>query len=299
MITHTRVIDLATGHPLPQIGAATMENSYPQGKKSVDELAAYLAYALQILKNCDIPCEGITTPGGFGNAVKQELGLAAREAVGRVYGAEVPHYFKYVSDGKESTCPKLEHVEGAGSDAPRFVVSVPAATGDWFGNWDGDSEPAGHRYANADATAGRLVELIERGEPAVMLCHWPGLYTHGTKKGFEHCKQAIAALEGRYRDRTVWMKIGELARYWAAKELTRIDRAGGRIALAAPLACPRFTLRTRVAGAAPPTLRQKGGPAPLQEARTPRDLKTGTWLRQDDSMTVCFDLAKGESVLTV
>ena len=66
MITHTRVIDLQTGRPLSEISDATMENSYPQTSKSVDELAAYLAYALRILKNCDLPCEGITTPGGFG-----------------------------------------------------------------------------------------------------------------------------------------------------------------------------------------------------------------------------------------
>lgn len=67
MITHTRVIDLNTGRPMEAINAGTMENSYPQQKKSVDELAAYLAYALRILKNCELPCEGITTPGGFGD----------------------------------------------------------------------------------------------------------------------------------------------------------------------------------------------------------------------------------------
>ena len=63
MITHTRVIDLKTGRPIKEISPATMENSYPQEKKSVDELASYLAYALRILRNCELPCEGITTPG--------------------------------------------------------------------------------------------------------------------------------------------------------------------------------------------------------------------------------------------
>ena len=63
MITHTRVIDLKTGRPFDEINPSTMENSYPQVDKSVDELASYLAYALRILKNCDLPCEGITTPG--------------------------------------------------------------------------------------------------------------------------------------------------------------------------------------------------------------------------------------------
>ena len=76
MITHTRVIDLASGRPLEEISSATMENSYPQAKKSVDELAAYLAYALRIVKNCDLPCEGITTPGGFGNGVKSDIAAA-------------------------------------------------------------------------------------------------------------------------------------------------------------------------------------------------------------------------------
>jgi len=297
MITHTRVIDLPTGRPLEQITSATMENSYPQGKKSVDELAAYLAYALRILKNCDIPCEGITTPGGFGNAVKSELSQAVGQAVRDVYSAELPHYFKYVSGGKESTWPKLEHLKGADSDSPRLTVSAPAGTGDWFGNWDGDAEPEGHRYANADATAGRMVELIERGEPAVMLCHWPGLYTHGTKKGFEQFKQVITALEGRFRDRMIWMKIGELARYAAARELTRIGRAGAKVALAAPFACASFTVRLPSAASAAPKLTCRDKNVQLAEVKDLRDLKPGKFLRQAGNLTLCFDLPKGSSTL--
>ncbi|RMF39478.1 MAG: hypothetical protein D6753_13700, partial [Planctomycetota bacterium] len=86
MITHTRVIDLQTGRPLADASAATMENSYPQQEVSVDYLASYLAYALRILNNCGLPCEGITTPGGFGNRVKQKLPVAVRQAVSDVYG---------------------------------------------------------------------------------------------------------------------------------------------------------------------------------------------------------------------
>ena len=101
MITHTRVIDLKTGRPLQAINSSTMENSYPQGKKSVDELASYLAYALKILKHCELPCEGVTTPGGFGNQVKPELSLAVDEAVRDVFGVSLPHYFKYVHTGDQ------------------------------------------------------------------------------------------------------------------------------------------------------------------------------------------------------
>ena len=50
-----------------------------------------MAYALQILKNVDIPCEGITTPGGFGNQVLPELAQATLEACQDVFNAEIPH----------------------------------------------------------------------------------------------------------------------------------------------------------------------------------------------------------------
>ncbi len=299
MITHTRVIDLRTGRPFEEISSATMENSYPQTKKSVDELAAYLAYALRILKNCELPCEGITTPGGFGGRVRSELSLAVHQAVRDVHGAELPHYFKYFSGGKESTQPKLEHVQGLDTDDPRVTVNVPVGTGDWFGGWDGDNQPEGERYANQDATEGRMVELIRRGEPAVMLCHWPGMYTHGTKKGFEAFKRVVLALEGRYRDQTIWMKLSEIARYWAARELTRIEQSDGRLTLTAPFASPRFTVRAPATAGAPPKLSHGGVPIPLEEVSRLGDLKPGTWLREQDGVTLCFDLPKGQVTLTL
>jgi hypothetical protein len=299
MISHTRVIDIRSGRPIAEISSATMENSYPQSKKSVDELAAYLAYALRILKNCDLPCEGITTPGGFGNAVKAELSLAVQESVRDVYGAEIPHYFKYVSGGKESTQPKLEHVRGLGGGDLRLTVNVPAGTGDWFGGWDGDLQPQGHRYANRDATDGRMVELIERGEPAVMLCHWPGMYTHGSKQGFAHFQEVVLALEGRFRDRMLWMKVSEIARYWAAKGLTGIERQGNRVALSAPFACPRFTLRVSAPGNAPPRLVHAGKPIAIREVPRLPDLGAGTWVREPEGLMICFDLPKGDVVLSL
>jgi hypothetical protein len=294
MVTHTRIIDTKTGRPLDDIGPGAMENWYPHGRKSVDELADYIAFALRILKNCDIPCEGITTPGGFGNLQKRELALAVKQAVSDVFRPEIPHYFKYVLGGKESTQPRLEHVEAADTDAPRLVVNVPAGTGDWFGGWDGDVEPQGHKYANDDATAGRMVELIERGEPAVMLCHWAGMYTHGTKKGFVHFKKVVSALERRYGDRTLWMKLSEMARYQSARALTRIERDGPRIALIAPFACPAFTIRLESA-LSPPRL----GDAALEQVNEKRALRAGAWVRDGRGMLACFDLPKGRSVLAV
>jgi hypothetical protein len=301
MITHTRVIDLATGRPFAEIQAATMENSYPQAKKSVDELAAYLAYALRILQQCDLPCEGVTTPGGFGNAVKSEFSLAVHQAVRDVYAVELPHYFKYVSEGRETTQPRLEHVQGLDTADPRVVVSAWAGTGDWFGGWDGDEPIRGERYCNRDATGGRLVELIERGEPAVMLCHWPGLYNQGACTGFQEVKRVITTLEQRYRDGTLWMKSSELARYWAARELTRIERRDNGAKFTAPFACPQFTVRLRTTAVSTPHLLSgdKSVALPLREVRAARDLESGTYLREADALVACFDLPQGTASLTL
>jgi hypothetical protein len=297
MVSHTRVIDVATGRPLPDVSPATMENWYPQGEKSVDELAAYVAYALRILRNCDLPCEGITTPGGFGTGVEAELSQAVGEAVREVFGAEVPHYCKYVAEGGEDPRPRLEHVRGLGTGDLRVVVNVPAAAGDWFGGWDGDEPSRGYLYADAEAKTGRVVELIESGGPAVMYGHWPGLYTHGTKEGFRDLQKVVTALAGRFGEETVWMKLSEIARYWAARELTAISRSGDEVHLDAPFACPAFTLRLVARSSGPLSIRHDGQPVALREIGDRRRLAPGTWLREGDRRTLCFDLAKGKTTL--
>jgi hypothetical protein len=299
MITHTRVIDIKTGRPMQEISPATMENSYPQTKKSVDELAAYLAYALRILKNCELPCEGITTPGGFGNSVESELSLAVQQAVRDVYGVELPHYFKYVSEGTESAEPKMEHVNLKDANDPRVTVNVPAGTGDWYGGWDGDEKSQGHLYANEDATSGRMVELIERGEPAIMLCHWAGMYTHGTKQGFADLKKVVVALNERFAEQTMWMKVSEIARYWAVKELTTIQSRAGRVTFQAPFGGPNFTVGLKLRAETDPKWSAAGRPVTLRQVSSAPQLSSGTWLRDKDGIVACFDLPKGESVLQV
>jgi hypothetical protein len=215
MITHTRVIDLNTGRPMEAINAGTMENSYPQQKKSVDELAAYLAYALRILKNCELPCEGITTPGGFGGAVKRELPLAVDQAVRDVYGVDLPHYFKYVISGDQSTEPKV-----------------------------------------------------------------------------------VSSITGRFGDHTIWMKVSEIGRYWAAKELTEIIGSGSRWMLTAPFAAEKFTVQIdRVRG--PVTIHHDQDRTTLDEVTDPATLESGKWIVSEQGVVACFDLPRGTSTIEV
>lgn len=304
MITHTRVIDLKTGRPFDDINPGTMENSYPQVDKSVDELASYLAYALRILKNCDLPCEGITTPGGFGNKVKDKLPLAVFQAVRDVYGCELPHYFKYVSDGDESTEPRLEALRDADADQPSVTVNVPAGTGDWFGGWDGARQSEGHRYANHDASAGRMVELIERRMPAVMLCHWPGLYGNGSEQGFQQFQSIVMALHSRFGDTTRWMKVSEIGRYWTAKQLTKITASDGQFTLKAPFACQDFTLRVErpVTNSVVVVMQPYKGQASrveLQKVASAKHLEPGKYLIDGADCVLCFNLDRGQTTISL
>jgi hypothetical protein len=298
MITHTRVIDLASGRPLPEISPATMENSWPQQPKSVDEIAAYLAYALRILKNCGLPCEGVTTPGGFGNRVKPELSLAVQQAVRDVFQTEIPHFFKYVVGSEGSTVPSVEHVSGLGTDDVRLTVNIPAGTGDWFGGWEGDVVPEPDRYAAADASSGRLVELIEAGQPAFFLCHWPGLYSNGTKAGFHAFQRVVQSMHSRFRDRLHWMKLSEVARCQAARTLTATQRDSTGFVLNAPFSCPEFTVElpsAKEAGQVPEIV-ANGRMIPLKPVEERTKLAEGTWTSaSEDRRLVCFSLPKGET----
>ncbi|MBN2475533.1 MAG: twin-arginine translocation signal domain-containing protein [Pirellulales bacterium] len=298
MVTHTRVIDTKTGKPLAECSPRTMENWQWTDGKSVDQLADYLSYALKILKNVDLPCEGITTPGGFGSRVLPELAQATLQSCRDVFRAEIPHYFRHLFTDRQSVAPRVEYASGLEGGDPKCVVSIIGCTGDWFGGWDGMNPGSPDQFITEDLQTGRMVEVIERGEPAIMVCHWPGIYYQGEEIGFRILQEVVRRLHARY-DNLIWMKNSEIARYWAAKELTQIETRAEGVVLRAPFACPRYTLAMGARDRAIPKLSHSGKPQTLREVSKPLELKPGTWTRDENGLIVCFDLEKGESRLEV
>jgi hypothetical protein len=289
MVTHTRIIDLKTGHPVPQTGPSYMENWNWCAGRSVDEIASYMAYGLQILHNIGLPCEGLTTPGGFGHDARPQLAQATLEAVRQVFRAEIPHYFHTTLDqGQESVAPRVEYASGLDSSDPRCVVHVLGCTGDWTGNWDCSTTPEPDRFISADLRSGRLVEIIGRGEPACLLCHWTGIHYNGRELGFQCFQTVVQRLRQRYGNTIRWMKLSEIARYWAAKELTRIERAGNDMLFHAPFACPDFTIHCP--GTACSALRQ---------VKDASQLQPGTFVSAGGSITACLSLTRGSFRLTI
>jgi hypothetical protein len=295
MVTHTWVIDTKTGHPYPERSLRFMENwNWSQGR-SADELADYMHYALTILKNVGLPCEGITTPGGFGNRALPQLSQASMQSLRDVFKAEIPHYFRHLySEGTQSVAPRVEYASGLEGNDPRCAVSIIGCTGDWTGGWDCSEGASADKFITPDLKSGRMIQVIERSEPACMLAHWTGIYFNGAEVGFKVFQEVVKRLHQRF-DNIQWMKLSEIARYWAAKELTRIERQDGRITLTAPFAAPAFTVRLAARGDAVPKLAVGDKPVDLAEVAKPQSLKGGTWLRERDSVVLCLDLAKGQS----
>jgi len=298
MLTHTWVIDTKTGRPYPERSQRFMENWGWSQDKSADELADYMAYALRILKNVGLDCEGITTPGGFGNQNRDNLAKATLESCRDVFKAEIPHYFRHLFTDDRSVAPRVEYASGLTGPNPKCVVSIIGCTGDWFGGWDGLVPGSADKFITEDLKAGRLPQVIDKGEPTILVCHWPGIYFNGEKIGFNIFKEVVKRIHSRY-DNLLWMKQGEIARYWAAKELTQINRQDTRVTFNAPFATPRFTVRTKAGSSNVPKLLVKGQPVQLRKVKQPLQLETGTWHTDAQTITVCFDLAKGKSILKV
>jgi hypothetical protein len=288
MVTHTRIIDTKTGHPFPEISPKFMENWKWCGGRSVDEIADYMSYALTILKNIGLPCEGVTTPGGFGSDARPQLAQATFEACRDVFQTEIPHYFRDLYDkGEQSVAPLVQNVSGLDTDDPRCVVHILGCTGDWTGGWDCVTPKGADAFITADGKSGRMVEVIQRGEPAIIVCHWTGIYWNGLEIGFEIFREVVKRLHATF-DHLHWMKLSEIARYWAAKELTRIefDAAKRVVALQAPFACEEFTLSLPLT---------EGAPQGLTQVDSRSKLKPGTWCREKDASLLCFKMAKGAS----
>jgi hypothetical protein len=143
---------------------------------------------------------------------------------------------------------------------------------------------------------GRLPQVIDKGEPAVLVCHWPGIYFNGEAIGFNIFKEVVRRLNERY-DNLIWMKNSEIARYWAARELTRIEPAVDGVHLHAPFACPGFTIELDRAATNGLTLEHGQTSLALRRLPSTAALTAGSWTEPQNRLTACFDLPKGKSVL--
>jgi hypothetical protein len=95
------------------------------------------------------------------------------------------------------------------------------------------------------------------------------------------------------------MKLSEIARYWAAKELTAIVNANGKITLKAPFGTPGFTLDLP-SHAAVPVVQHGDSQRKLKEVSSTQQLTDGTWTKAsvEGRVIICFNLEKGDTMIS-
>jgi len=297
MISHTRVIDTKTGLPYPSASPNYMENWEWSQKKSADELADYISYALNVLKEAGFYCEGVTTPGGFCHKNIPNLATATLDAMRDVYQVSISHFFRSViTDKSKSVAPIITQKQNIGSSDPLCSVHIIGCTSDWFGGWDGLTPGNTENFITKDLSSGRMVEVIDSGEPAIMVCHWPGIYYNGEKLGFNIFKEVVHRLEQKYGSNIYWMKLSEIARYWAAKEFVSIDVLKDGFVIDAPFGADNFTIKTEM-NFRKPALSHGNELTKLTKTQSSELMKKNSFFKEKEQNLLCFDLPKGKSEL--
>jgi len=289
MITHCQVVDLSDW---------TMTDEWEQGEWAerpipAEVLGPYIAAALRILHNVDIPAEGVTSPGAFGRKDLDAYGEATLWAQKEVNSNSTPFFFCEVYYRKEDPLPypKLYSLDKKKGEC---CVGIVAGTGDYFAGWEGNNRKAIHcpdMCITEDLKGGRMPELIAAGCPAIMVSHWPGFYFQGEEIGFNIFKTVVERINRL--PNVLWMKTSEIARYWMAREMVKIEAEEDGWRISSPIACDRFTVR--LSGARPGDWRLNG--APLREVRDPLSLRPGCWARDGKGVVAAFDLAAGKTSL--
>ena len=289
MITHCQVVDLTDW---------TMTEEWEQDEWAsrpvpADTLASYIAAALRILHNIDIPAEGVTSPGAFASKCLEAYGEANLWAQKEVNGNPRPFFFceVYHRPGDPLPFPKLYSLD---REAGECCVGIVGGTGDWFAGWEGNNRGAIHSpdlCITEDLQGGRVPQLVAAGCPAIMVSHWPGFYFGGEEVGFNIFKTVVARVNRL--PNILWMKTSEIARYWMARAMARVEVVGDGCRIVSPMACERFTVR--LSPARPGDWRAGG--KPLKRAPDAGKLAAGSWAVDGDDVIASVDLQPGETAI--
>jgi hypothetical protein len=284
MLTHTCVVDPDTCQPVePEIWEQYDWQALPVEEE--ERMVKYIATACQILENVGLRPAGVTSPGGFGGRTLDFYARVTGLAVRGVTGNPVPYFFQRTTDETKVETP----VWYADRERGEAVGEIIASTGDWTGSWTGYGEVDADKYITADLEGGRLPELIEAGEPAVLISHWQGFYGlhNEDRKGFDAFKKVVARLRERdpRGERTRWRTCSEITSYASARQMAQIEVRERIIELDLPLLAPELTLRLRQMQAG--GIRVDG--RPLRRVGDRASFASGTFLSQGEETLMAFD----------
>jgi hypothetical protein len=176
---------------------------------------------------------------------------------------------------------------------------IIASTGDKTGSWTGYGEVDPNYYITADLEGGRLPEVIDAGDPGVLISHWQGFYGihNDDRRGFRAFQTVVRRLEERdpKGERTRWRKCSEITNYAIAREMADIKINGEDVLLTLPVQVPELTLCVRDVTVTGVTV----DGAPLTQALTRSGFEDGTFYRDGDVTFVAFTPKTKNAVVRV
>ena len=279
MITHTRVIDTKTGRPYAERErrGSWRTGTGPTASRSTNWPTTW-----------PTPCGSSRTsacrakasprPAGSATACLPELAQATLRPCRDVFRPEIPHYFRHLFTDDQSVAPRVEYASRLWTGPIRAAwsrSSAAPATGSAAGTADaGLGRPVHHRGSQerAHGRRDRARRAGDHGLPlAGHLLQRPGARLSRSSR------KSVRRLHARY-DHLIWMKLSEIARYWAAKELTRIEPTGWEMRFHAPFAAKDFTVKVRVGAA-------RFGDTCLRRVQDAARLESGTRLQAAGRVT--------------
>jgi hypothetical protein len=95
------------------------------------------------------------------------------------------------------------------------------------------------------------------------------------------------------------MKLNEIARYWAARELTFITISGNKVILKAPFSACAFTVKLNFPIQNTGIKNEGEEPQPLFRVNDKKSIKSNSWYSDMSTTILCFDLKKGSSEISL
>ena len=125
------------------------------------------------------------------------------------------------------------------------------------------------------------------------------MYCNGTQEGFERFKEVVEALNRTFSDDIVWLKVSEIATYWAAKETLGFQWSGSELWVTTQHSCPELTLKLE-GRFAPTKLKQDvDQPTTLKRVSSKSNLVKNSFYIGTANTWVCFDKVAGKSLLAL
>lgn len=284
VLTHWNAVDLRTGQLLP-----LWEHVWSR-TQTRETLEPYLALALQILGNVDLPCSGMTSPWNFGDGVEDAYAEALLAAQRAVNGRTLTWYFLHSDVSSPRVPPRLQVFR---PDAGEAVVSIVCCDASDFAAplWRGE-DPLTDVLLSEDGQAGRLAEVLAAGGPAVFHTHWQSIFGFGTDRGLDALRTVTERLDAYFDGQITWIGCADLASYAAAAASlslmpTEADGIGAEWRVYSPFPSRNFTLSLEHTG--PAAMVSIDG-LPLRRVDAAADLAEGRYLLEDDRLTLCWRL---------